>query len=64
MLTTQKEIRQQFWQDNPNLSRKKIKTGSSAGLYHATTRSAFVDYVDHLHRQGTISDKLARRATL
>ena len=32
--------------------------------YCTDTRCAFVDFVDHLHRSGQISEALAQRATL
>lgn len=59
MMTTQKQIRAAFWQEHPELSRKKI-----SGDYPTDTRVAFVDYVDYLEKSGVISETLAQRATL
>lgn len=61
MITTQKELRQQFWRDHPHLVRVPGKTQNQ---YPADTRTAWVGYVDAMVRQGAISDKLADRATL
>lgn len=58
-LTNQKELRKAFWEDNPDLDRKKVK-----GDYVTDTRVAFCDYVEFLRRDGQISEALAQRATL
>lgn len=64
-ITTQKELRREFWQTFPNLSRKRIKDYSGNGLMYCTdTRSTFVDWVDALSKDGSISEELADRATL
>jgi hypothetical protein len=60
-ITTQKELRAQFWADHQHLTRKPGKTQND---YPADVRMAWVDYVDHMQRSGMISDKLADRATL
>lgn len=55
-ITTQKELRAQFWTDNPNVSRKRIKSHDGIGrMYTADTRAAFCEYIDALHRSGVIS---------
>jgi hypothetical protein len=62
MMTTQKQIRNAFWQAHEGvsgISKRKIR-----GDYDTDTRCAFVDYVDKLARDGEISEKLANRATL
>jgi hypothetical protein len=65
MLTTQKQIRALFWETFPNLPRRKITDYTGAGkMWHTDTRTAFVDFLDALHREGRISDALADRATL
>lgn len=58
-ITSQKQLRAEFWRDHPDLSRRRI--GSD---YLTDTRVTFVDFVDCLARSGDISDKLAQRATL
>ena len=66
-MTTQKQIRESFWDAFPQLeqqarARKTKSKGQNA--QNADTRMAFVDYIDSLHRDGIISDKLAFNATL
>ena len=60
MMTTQKQVREAFWQAFPDLSRKRGRDGD----YLTDTRVAFVDYVDSLCRSGEISEELAYRVTL
>ena len=60
MMTTQKQVREAFWQAFPDLSRKRGRDGD----YLTDTRVTFVDYVDNLSRNGEISEKLAHRVTL
>ena len=63
--TTQRDIWRAFWNDHPNLPRKKVTNYSGNGKMHVTdTRCAFVDYVDHLSKSGMISPELADRVTL
>ena len=65
MMTTQRQIRQSFWDTYPDLPRRKVKDFTGNGwMYLADTRCAFVDYVDSLVRNGTISKSLAQRVTL
>ena len=59
MITTQAELRCEFWRQHPNLDRKKVK-----GDYKTDTRVAFCDFIEHMVRSGQISDALAQRATL
>lgn len=64
-LTSQAAVRKHFWDNHPHLDKKKIKDYSGKGKMHTTdTRTAFVDHVDSLHRDGHISDKLANSVTL
>jgi hypothetical protein len=64
-ITTQKELRRRFWQDNPQADRKKITDYTGKGKMHTTdTRCAWCDYVDSMSRAGIISEALADRATL
>jgi hypothetical protein len=66
-MTTQKQIRASFWQSHPDLEshalKWQIKTAPH-NRHNATTRTAFVDYLDTLARAGEISENLASRATL
>ncbi len=65
MLTTQKQIRAEFWAAHPTLPRRKIRDYAGTGRMHVTdTRCAFVDFVDYLQTSGQISEALANRATL
>lgn len=64
-ITTQAAIRAAFWEERPNLDRRKITDHAGTGTMHkADARSAFVEYVDALQRAGQISDALADRACL
>jgi hypothetical protein len=61
MLTTQKQIRAEFWAQNPQFKRKG---NSKQNQYNVTIRSAFVEFVDTLQRNNGISAKLAQKVTL
>ena len=64
-ITTQKELRREFWATFPNLPKRKIKNYSGNGhMYQTDTRCAFVDWLDALSKDGDISQELAERATL
>jgi len=62
--TTQAQIRRLFWEAHPSLSRRRIVYLGGERDYPADTRVAFVDFVDHLARDGQISESLASRVTL
>jgi hypothetical protein len=67
MLTNQKQIRAVFWAAHPDLeaaARARRTRSKPQNYQNATTRCAFVDFVDALSRSGQISDALANRATL
>lgn len=68
MYTNQKQIRKAFWEAHPNLPRRRYRyswNGASGELIYPTdTRVAFVDFLDHLHRNGQISEALVQRTTL
>lgn len=67
MITTQKELRREFWAQHPHLAEQAMEAGilSKPQNFHcATVRCDFVDFVDMMHRSGQISDALADRATL
>jgi len=69
-MTTQKQIRAAFWQAFPGLPRRRHRYSwnprdkTAELVFPVDTRCAFVDYVDQLQRDGTISEALANRATL
>jgi hypothetical protein len=58
-ITSQKQIRSEFWRAYPDLSRRRLGAD-----YPTDTRVLFIDFVDSLARNGDISEKLAQRATL
>ena len=62
-ITTQKELRRQFWATFPELNRKKITYGKGKE-YVCDTRVVWVDWIDSLSKDGIISSELADRATL
>lgn len=65
MITTQRELRAEFWRQHPRANRKKIKNYSGTGwMYHTDTRVMFCDWLDHMCRSGEVSEALAERATL
>lgn len=66
MLTTQREVRRLFWQEHKGIvPRKKITNYAGTGtMYPTDTRCAFVDFVDRLSKDGSISEALASRVTL
>lgn len=65
LITTQKEIRKLFWQENPNLDRKKITSYDGKGkMYKTDTRVAFVSFVDMLYSNGQISNNMVQKVTL
>ena len=57
------EIRAAFWESHPEFASHYRKTWRQ-NRYNATIRSAFVDFVDYLARDGQISENLAFRVTL
>ena len=62
-MKTINEVRESFWNAFPEFQSER-KTTKRQNQYNATIRSEFVQYVDFLHRDGIISDKLANRVTL
>jgi hypothetical protein len=60
-ITTQAQIRQSFWEANPQFKRQGRKTQNQ---YPCDVRVTFVDYVENLKRNNQISEKLGQRATL
>lgn len=66
-ITTQKQLRRQFWADHPHFAEQARNAGiisKGQNAQCATVRCTFVDYVDALCRDGIISASLANRATL
>lgn len=67
-ITTQAELRREFWQTHAHLPRRYRSPidprPSPQNQQPADTRCAFVDYVDSLQKGGDISEQLADRATL
>lgn len=64
-ITNQRALRRAFWETFPNLPRRKITNYSGNGkMYPTDTRCAFIDWLDGLSKDGSISDELAQRATL
>lgn len=72
MYTTQKQLRQAFWQAAKsgafqplNVTPKRITNYSGNGrMYTTDTRCCFADWLDNLSKSGEVSAKLADRATL
>ena len=67
MLTTQQQVRRQFWLDHPSMESQARARGTKSKGQNAQvtdTRCAFVDYVDALQRSGIITEALAARVTL
>ena len=67
MLTTQQQVRRQFWLDYPSFDHQAREAGTKTKRQNeqcTTIRCAFVDYVDHLQRSGVITEALAERVTL
>ena len=67
MLTTQKQIRALFWQNNPDLDQRAraMRTRSKSQNHQdCDTRMAFCDFVDTLAKCSAISAELADRAAL
>lgn len=66
-MTTQKQIRAAFWQYHPHLEAYALMWGIKTAphnRHNADTRTAWVDFVNHLAKAGEITEKLAFRATL
>lgn len=67
MLTTQKQVREAFWEAHPLFDHQAREAGIRSKRQNehcATVRCSFVDFVDMLCRNGEISETLAERVTL
>ena len=62
-MTTQKEIRQMFWHSFPEF-KNEYRVNKKQNDYPADIRVAFVDFIDHLFKNGQISEKLTNKITL
>ena len=63
-MTTQREIRDAFWLTFFVEGKPRKFYGKSQNDLPADVRAAFVDFVDYLQREGTISESLAAKVTL
>ena len=64
-LTTQRQVRHEFWQSFPKLPRRKIRDYSGTGKMHCTdVRCAFANFIDLLSCDGSISPEMVQRVTL
>lgn len=63
MMRTISEVRNAFWRDHPKF-KGSYRVGKRQNDYVTDIRTAFVDYVDMLSRDGQISDELANKVTL
>ena len=69
-MTTQKQIRQNFWLEFPQFKKgyKKNNNGNyvpkTQNDYKTDIRCHFCDYLENLRCNGVISENLANRATL
>ena len=63
MLTTQKQVRDQFWELFPDFQPHR-RARKRQNDYNATIRTAFVDWLDGANREGRLSDELAGEVTL
>lgn len=59
-ITNQRELRKAFWEQNPQCAKGRLRSGDRP----TDVRVTFVDWIDTLSRDGTISQALAQRATL
>jgi len=62
-MTTQAQIRQSFWEAHPQF-KDDYKVTYTQNQYNTDIRCSFVDYVDHLMKNGDISENLAGKVTL
>ena len=64
MYTSQIEIRHAFWHVFCVEGKPRRFYGKSQNELPADVRCAFVEFVDYLQKQGTISERLAASVTL
>ena len=63
-LIRSRDVRSAFWRDFAFEGKPRVFRGKSQNELPADVRAAFVDYVDGLARDGTISERLAASVTL
>jgi hypothetical protein len=64
-ITDEDDLRHEFWQTFPDLPSERITDYSGNGkMYRTDTRCAWVDWIDSLSKDGSISEDLASSATL
>jgi hypothetical protein len=64
-ITSQKQLRKEFWETFPELSKKKIVDHSGTGtMFPTDVRITFCNWVDYLQKSREISAKLAEVATI
>lgn len=67
MITTQKDLRNQFWREHPSFDHQAREAGirsKGQNAQCATVRCAWIDFVDYMRRSKQITEALAQRATL
>lgn len=57
------QVRAAFWESHPEILHHK-RSKKRQNDYNTNIRCLFVDFVDNLHKNGQISDKLAFKVTL
>ena len=62
-ITSQLMLRRTFWKHHPEFI-EHYRTRKTQNDYNATIRSTWCDWLDHMRRDGVISEALANRATL
>lgn len=62
-MKTQAQVRAAFWEQHPEFKSEYRKTYRQ-NQYNATIRTAFVNWVDFLMKDGIISESLSNRVTL
>jgi len=63
-LTTQADVRAAFWLDHRHYRLRYWRSDKAQNDYPVDVRCAWVDYIDRLQRDGTISEQLAAMVTL
>ena len=68
-MTTQRQVRAAFWREHRSIiagitSRRITNYSGNGKMYNTDTRCAFANFVDHLSRNGEISQALMQRVTL
>lgn len=66
---TSRQVRSEFWKAHPQFRRGMMRQNGNwrpkvQNEYNATTRTAFVEFVDGLAREGRITETVASNVTL